>query len=85
MIAKLIPFTYHSETEILSAEEAWARLQKGWFRDDLGYTYRTPGWVTATDCVLSYTVDTKGFYQPVWEFTLTSMSGYGGTVMIPAI
>lgn len=85
IIAKLIPFTYHSETEILSAEEAWERLQKGWFRDDLGYTYRTPGWVTATDCVLSYTVDTKGFYQPVWEFTLTSMTGYGGTVMIPAI
>ena len=85
IIARLIPFTYHSETEILSAEEAWTRLQKGWFRDNLGYTYRTPSQVTAADCVLSYSVDTKGFYQPVWEFTLTSNNGFSGTVMIPAV
>ena len=85
IIAKLIPFTYHSDASILSAEDAWVKLQKGWFKDDLGYQYRTPGRVTATECTLAYTVDTKGFYQPVWEFQLTSDNGFSGTVMIPAI
>ena len=85
IIHKLIPFTYQSDAEILPAEGAWQKLQKGWFKDNLGYTYHTPGRVTATECILSYTVDTKGFYQPVWEFTLTSDNGFSGTVMIPAV
>ena len=85
IIAGLIPYTYHSEAVILTAEEAWNKLQKGWFKDNLGYTYRPPTQVTATACTLSYTIDTKGFYQPVWEFQLTSNNGFGGTVMIPAL
>lgn len=85
ILAKLIPYTYHSDGAILSAEEAWNKLQKGWFKDNLGYAYRPPARVNATACVLSYTVDTKGFYQPVWEFTLTSDNGFSGTVMIPCL
>jgi hypothetical protein len=51
----------------------------------LGYTYRPPTQAAAVACALSYTIDTKGFYQPVWEFQLTSNSGFSGTVMIPAV
>ena len=85
ILAKLIPFTYHSDAAILTAEQAWQKLQKGWFKDNLGYAYRPPMQVNAAACVLSYTVDTKGFYQPVWEFQLTSDNGFSGTVMIPAV
>lgn len=85
IIAKLVPYAYHSDAEILTAEAAWNKLQMGWFKDNLGYTYRPPTQATAVACALSYTIDTKGFYQPVWEFQLTSNNGFSGTVMIPAI
>ena len=83
--AGLIPFTYHSDASVLSGEAAWERLQKGWFRDDLGYSRRTPDTVSTSSCTFGYTVDTKGFYQPVWRFTLTGNNGFSGEVLIPAL
>ena len=82
---KLNRFTYHSDAEILSPAEAWEKLQQGFFLDIFGYTRTTPAEIFATDCCLAYTVDTKGFYQPIWQFTLSGTDGFSGIVEIPAV
>lgn len=81
----LIPYTYHSDAPILSPEEAWERVQAGRFKDDFGFEYAPPSSVSATQCVLAYRIDTKGFYQPVWQFTLEANNGYSGFAIISAI
>lgn len=81
----LISYTYHSDAPILSPEKAWERVQAGRFKDDFGFEYAPPSSVTATQCVLAYRIDTKGFYQPVWQFTLEANNGYSGFAIISAI
>ena len=48
--------------------------------------YAKPKAVAVTQCALDYRVDTKGFYQPVYRFTLESPdNSYACDVIIPAM
>lgn len=81
----LISYTFCADASIRSAEEAWDQVQKGWFKDEFGFEYAPPASVSATDCTLVYRIDTKGFYQPVWQFTLEANNGYSGYALIRAM
>lgn len=82
----LCTYSYYEEVEIISPEEAFDRLKAGRFNDGGYFEYAAPKEVTVTECVLDYQVDTKGFYQPVYIFTMQSTDGsYGCNVMIPAM
>ena len=81
----LLSYVCHSDTAILSAEEAWERIKKGYFRDEIGFERSNPPIVSVSDCRLVYLIDTKGFYRPVWEFTVSADTGYGADkIFIPA-
>ena len=82
----LCTYSYYEDVEIISPEEAFARLKAGRFNDG-GYFERIhPTAISVTECVLEYQVDTKGFYQPVYRFCLESPDGsYRYNVMIPAM
>lgn len=53
---------------------------------DGGYfAYRNPSQVTVVSCELQYRVDTKGFYQPVYVFSLTADGEEFGEFLVPAL
>lgn len=81
----LVRYTHYKEVEILSPEEAYQRLCAGKFGDDGFYEYIKPTNITVESCELDYEIDTKGFYQPVYLFTVSSPDGsYRDQIMIPA-
>lgn len=82
----LLTYTYYDLADILSPEEACKQLYKGNFSTAEAVRYYARGEVTVTDCRLGYSVDTKGFYQPVYLFALT-LPGQEGSfqALIPAI
>lgn len=56
-----------ADEPILSPGEAWARVQAGDFEQ---YVPFEPGDVVrVTECELRYLYDSKGFYQPVYQFS----------------
>lgn len=67
----LLTYTYYDLADILSPEEACKQLYRGNFSTAEAVRYYARADVTVTDCRLGYSVDTKGFYQPVYLFTLT--------------
>ena len=80
----LLTYAYYDAEPILSAQEAYEKLQKGEFSDGVMERYE-PKKVHVQDCRLVYKVDTKGFYRAVYLFDLISSDGkYFATVMIPA-
>lgn len=82
----LCTYSYYRDDTILSPEEAYARLKAGFFNDGGYFEYAKPQTVTVSKCVPDYQVDTKGFYQPVYVFSLESADGtYGYNVTIPAL
>ncbi len=81
---RLLCYTYCREEAIISPEEAYSQLIGGRFLDDMGFLYSVGDTVSVTGCALGYAIDTKGFYQPVYYFTVSS-GGYQAQVMIPAM
>lgn len=82
----LCAYTYYGEVTIISPEDAYQALQKGRFQDEGYLEYAKPQAVAVTQCTLDYRVDTKGFYQPVYRFTLESPdNSYACDVIIPAM
>lgn len=81
----LITCTYYGEAAILSPREACEKLLSGKFTsENEGVLRADPVYIDS--CTLSYTIDTKGFYQPVYLFALSAGNGeYAETVMIPAL
>lgn len=74
---------YYGEETVISPMEAYEKLCGGDFA--AGWA-ELPACVTVVSWELSYGVDTKGFLQPTYLFTVTS--GAGGeveTIMIPAL
>ena len=74
------------EVEILTPAQAAQLLMDGWF-------YHS-GWieqdgireVTVTDWAMTYMTDSKGFYQPIYVFTLVSpQEDYPYEAIVPAI
>jgi len=83
---RLCTYSYYEEVDIISPEEAFERLKAGRFNDEGYFEHIKPNTVSVTECVFEYQVDTKGFYQPVYLFSLSAPDGsYGDQIMIPAM
>ncbi len=85
IVNRLGTYTYRETVKILSAQQAYRQLQDGKFQDDT-FERVAPRQVQVLSCTLSYQVDTKGFYQPVYEFTICyGDNPYPHMVTIPAM
>lgn len=82
----LCSFVYYKDLTIISPEEAYAQLVAGNYQDDGYFESANPDIISVTECTLDYQVDTKGFYQPIYHFSLESDDGsYIYRAMIPAM
>lgn len=82
----LIWYTYYKDVPIITPEEAYKLLCAGQFCDGGYFEYKNPEHVRVFDCALAYSIDTKGFYQPVYYFDVVSEDGsYQDRIMIPAM
>ncbi len=79
----LLSYTLHDTVAAISPEEACERLMAGKFSDGGYFEHKKPETVTILSCGLLYTVDTKGFYQPVYYFDVAS-GDYEDRILIPA-
>ncbi len=79
----LILGEFYKTVAILTPQEAYEALQSGDF-SNRGNRSELPAEVRITDVKLGYEVDTKGFYQPVYYFTLTG-GDFAGDAMVPAL
>lgn len=85
--------TLHGDATVISSQEAYNRLCAGRFswQDVPMFNYLKPNQVRVTACVLEYMVDSKGFRQPVYVFTLSDdrdaelRGGNGWTTFVPAL
>lgn len=80
---RLVSYAYHKTEPILSPGDAFTRLKQGWFSGGDTFDYYAPESVSILSCELIHRIDTKGFYQPVYLFTLAG-EDYSARVMIPA-
>ena len=83
---QLVTYEYHAEEPIRTPEEALKLIQDGCFGNGWRYDAHLFGQFSVQSCTLSYALDTKGFYQPVYYFEVTG-NNWNGTavIMIPAI
>ena len=82
----LLSYTYHDTVDILSPQDAFARMRNGKFGDGGYFESKHPADVQVLSCRLGYEIDTKGFYQPVYYFQVASQDGaYAYRIMIPAM
>lgn len=81
----LVNYSLYGQEIIISENEAFEKLCRGEFNDKTGYL-RNATEVTVTSCTLEYQVDTKGYYQPVFMFEVTTdVNNESVTVMIPVL
>lgn len=79
-------FTRYSEVTVISAQEAVEKVKEGWLLSGDWFERVKPEQIEILSCGLSYRVDTKGFYQPVYLIELASPdTNYAETVLIPAM
>ena len=64
--------TLRGEAAVISPAEAYRRLCAGCFswRDVPAFNSRKPAHAWVTGCALEYMADSKGFWQPVYTFTI---------------
>lgn len=85
--------TLHGDAAVISPQEAYDELCAGKFswRDVPMFDYISPKQVRVTDCTLEYLIDSKGFRQPVYTFTLSDdrddelQGGSGWNTFVPAM
>lgn len=85
--------TLHGNAAVISPQEAYERLCAGQFswRDVPMFNYLSPQQVQVIDCKLEYMIDSKGFRQPVYVFTLSDdrdvelRGGNGWSTFVPAL
>ena len=63
--------TLHSEAAVISERAAYERLRAGRFSAADMFDYYAPEDIHVTSCELQYRIDSKGFRQPVYYFTLS--------------
>lgn len=81
----LVYYSFHGQETIISENEAFEKLCRGEFNDETG-SLENASEVTVTSCTLEYQVDTKGYYQPVFIFEVTTdVNDERLAVMIPAL
>jgi hypothetical protein len=74
-----------AEEELISEAEAAEKLKKGSF-DGEYFEYLSPHYSEVRSVALSERIDSKGFLQPVYEFTVvTDRADSAITVLIPAL
>ncbi len=78
---KIIQCTAYKEFPIISEEEAYTRIAEGKFRFEPAFE---PENIIVNDIFLSYEVDSKGFYQPIYIFECT-IDGQDTRLYTPAI
>lgn len=79
-------FTRYSEAAVISAHEAVEKVKEGWLLSGDWFERVKPEKIEILSCELSYRVDTKGFYQPVYLIELASQdTNYAEIVLIPAM
>ena len=79
----IVSYAFYRDEPVRSPEDALTLLKQGWFSDADTFNYYAPEEVSILACELTYRIDTKGFYQPVYLFTLAA-ENYSARVMIPA-
>ena len=89
----LVTCTPKKEYPLISPKEAYERIQNGKF-NCYEYSFQDPTGVSPskkkdhelqiTSCGLTYLCDSKGFYQPTYEFS-GMMDGKDLTILIPAV
>ena len=82
---RLVSYTPCAQEKIISPEAALQKLLDGYFSAGW-FEYHDPEQVSVVSCKMAYALDTKGFYQPVYNFEVMA-SGWTGSdiVMIPAL
>lgn len=82
----MMTFTYYGEAEIISEQAAAERLMAGWIASGEWLERKNAKQIEILSCELSWQVDTKGFYQPVYLFELKSAdTNYEITEIVPAM
>lgn len=82
----LIRVTYYGRTEILSPKAAAQRIMDGYISSGDWLEKKAPKQIEIRSCELSWQVDTKGFYQPVYLIELKSTdTNYEIIETVPAI
>ena len=71
----------YKEYEIITEKEAYDKILNGEFKDNF---IEDNTEIEIKDVKLSYEIDSKGFYQPVYEFIVEGMSR-GTSILIPAL
>lgn len=80
----IVSYTFYRDEPVRSPEDALTLLKQGWFSDADTFNYYAPEEVSILSFELTYRIDSKGFYQPVYLFTLAG-ENYSARVMIPAL
>lgn len=77
----IIFYKQYIEREIISEEEAYQRMKDGKFNYELQDKIKT---LEIEDVTLGYRMDSKGFYQPAYEFQ-AKLNGNESLIVIPAL
>ncbi len=80
----MIEYEPYKEYEILSEQQAFEQLEKGNWNPGFGYRDGFINKIEVNNIKLNYSLDTKGYYQPIYEF-VTMINGEQNTIQIPAI
>lgn len=81
---RLVSYAFYRDEPVLSPEEAFTQLTQGRFSGADSFEHYAPNAVSVLSCELGYRIDTKGFYQPVYLFSLAG-TDYSAQVLIPAL
>ena len=82
---RLLALTPQQVEPLLPKEEAYARMTSGAFDGASAFASLQPLEATVTACAITYQSDTKGFYQPVYQFTVMKGDEPFAEVLIPAL
>lgn len=77
----IISYERYKEYEIISEKEAYNKIVNGEFKN---YSYNDISKINIKDMELAYEMDSKGFYQPVYRFTIKGNEG-NREIVIPAL
>lgn len=80
----IMTYEAYRDCLLMSEEDAYQKIVKGEFSNYYGVDLSSHIYVTY--CSLNYELDSKGFYQPIYEFHIKNENNdFLGTIKIPAI
>lgn len=77
----IITYSKYKEYNVISQQEAYEKILNGEFKS---YIIDENSKIEINDVKLSYEMDSKGFYQPVYEFSV-KLKNDNSTILIPAL